>query len=61
MKYVEIYEKITKRLIRIVYVKNFEHALDIFILPGEHKNVYCKDSNKSQTHTITTIRKKLNK
>ncbi len=43
MKNVEIYEKITNRLIRIVLVKNFKNAIDIYILPGERKNVYCKN------------------
>jgi len=44
MRYIEIHEKKTKKLVRIVFCSSFEKAKDLFILKNEHKNVYCKDS-----------------
>ena len=45
-KFIEIYNKDTKKLIRIVLARSFKHAIEAFILPSEYKNVYCRNYTK---------------
>ena len=43
VKSIEIYDKDTKKLIRIVVARSFKQAIELFILEDEQKNVYCKN------------------